>query len=703
MNRTRTLALMVALAAAQALAAGTPAGTTITNTATATFTDPANPGGPSGTATSNTVQATVLPRPDFTVTPNDLGTPGQPDQDAPIPQYDRVGVLPGSQQAFGYTVTNTGNTPVLVDLRTLNRTDTTVQAPTYYLDVNADGLFTPGTDTPLTDTDGNGVPDTGLLQPDQTVRILQVYTVPANATPGTFFGASPNASGQYDPNFTPGGTATPTTPIPNPTTGTGLLTDADNFNRVLVFTPTASVDPVDADPATPGQQDPTPPNPATPPTYTDPNPLVPAAPTRIEVIGDEQNAYPPADPDTANDRVTFLNSVTNGSAQTDSFNLLPPTNLPAGVTVTFLDEAGNPLPIVNGFPVLQNVAPGQTVNFRVVVTYPDTDTPTAITSPALPIVVTVGVDSTSDADTTPEDTAIDRVFPPALSFGDATPALGTSPQPIVDQITVPGAPGTLQPGDITDSQGIYPMDLANLGGYPESYRLTGTVTVPLVGGGSTPVSVQYYLDTNGDGAPDTLLTQDGSGAFITPTVNPGTELKVYGVVNVPANAASTNTGGVNTPLPVTQTATGVTSGIVRTDPNDTLSIAPTGVVAISKSVNASGAQPGGNLVYTVNAVNGFNTAVNNFVLTETNGANTNLFTYTTFAAVGATTTAPGTVLYRFNGGAWQTSPTLPAGLPATSVTRVDVGVDSNGNATMDAGDVLPQGAQINVTFTVTVK
>ncbi|WP_424951279.1 hypothetical protein [Deinococcus sp.] len=729
----KVFALLVALAAGAAGAAGTTAGTVIQNTASALYTDPATNATVTTPAVSNTVSTTVNAVPNFTITPNDVG-PGAT-QNQPYAPYDKTGVLPGSQQVFQYTVTNTGNTPVTVDLSTQNRTDTTVTGVAYYLDTNNNGTYEPGTDTPLTDTNGGGVVDTGSIAPDGTVKILQVYTVPAAATPGSFYGADPVGTGKYDPAYKPGNptpTATSITVVPDPATGTGTLTDNDNFNRVLVYTPTVTAGPIDANGpggttpvgggTTDGQQNP--PSGSTPggtqPTYNDPtNPAV-----IIGVSGSVQKAYPPADAETTNpDKVTFVNSITNSGSVTDSFFLLPPAGLPAGVTVAYLDAAGNPLPLVTNtdgvqYPQIQNVAPGTTVNFRVIVTYPDTD---GATPPTSPINVIVPIDSASDADVNPNATTTDTIYPPVLQFGDSTPALGTSPTPAPDQLVVPGTTPTLVTTNTADSTAIFPMDLANVGGYDESYKLTSYATVPTATAGSLPqpglvlvtltdgskvyVPIKYYTDTNADGNPDTLLTTDASGNYISPVVTAGTEQKVFAVINLPANAAATTANGTSTPLLVYQTATGTVSGIVRSDNNDTVSIAPTGTIAITKTVDKASAKPGQDLTYTIVAKNGYNATVKNFILKEADGTGTNIFANSYFKSVSVAVTAPatGTVFYRFNGSAnpWQSSATPT--VPLTSVTSVEVALNTNGDTTIDGNDTIPANGQFTVTLVTTVK
>ena len=717
----KILALMVAMAAGAAGAAGTTAGTVITNQANATFTDPATGVAVTAPVVSNTVSTTVTPVPNFTITPNDVG-PGAT-QDQPYAPYDKTGAIPGSQQAFQYVVTNSGNTPVTVNLDKQNRTDTTVTGLAYYLDADGSGTLTAG-DTLLTDTNGDGLVDTGSVAPDAVVKVLQVYTVPAAATPGAFYGADPVGTAKYDPAFKPGNavpTTTSTTVVPNPGTGTGTLTDLDNFNRVLVYTPTVTLGPIDANSpggTTPVAGGPTdgqtnPPSSATPggtqPAYADPT----APGTLIGVAGSVQKAYPPADAETTTpDKVTFVNSITNSGTLTDSFFLLPPdlTGQP-NVVVTYLDSAGNPLPLVTNpadgkqYPQVQNVAPGTTVNFRVVVTYPDTD---GATPPVSPVIINVPIDSASDSDVTPNATATDSIYPPVLQFGDSTAALGTTATPAPDQVVSPGTAAGLTPANNGDSSAIFPMDLANVGGYDEAYKLSGSVVVPLVGGGSTTVLVKYYIDTNADGIPDTLLPVSG-GVYTSPVVVAGTEQKVWAVVDIPTNAQATVANGTSTPLLVSQQAVGVTSGIIRKDNNDTVSIAPVGTVALTKSVDKPSAKPGQDLTYTIVAKNGYNTTVKNFIMRESDGGPTNVFANSVFKSVFAAPIAPatGTVLYRFNGPTgttpfgWQASAT-PA-IPLANVTSVEVALDTDANGIIDTNDTIPANGQLTETLVVTIK
>ena len=732
----KVLALMVALAAGVAGATGTTAGTVINNQATATYTDPTTNAPVVTPQVSNVVSTTVTPVPSFTVLSTGSSLNDTGGQDRPVAGYDRVGVLPGSQQVFAYTVKNTGNTPVTVNMTTQLRTDNAVTGVAYYLDVNGNGSLDAG-DTLLTDTNGDATVDTASIAPDASVNILQVYTVPTSAVGGTYYGADPVGNAKYDPNYAPGN-VTPTTT----STTTVAGSDTDNFNRVLVYTPSVTSGSIDdngpggttpttppatgtTDGVTPPSVKPTPggPNPA----YPDPtNPA-----TVIAVVANVQYAYPLADAEkVTDDKVTFVNSLTNGGTATDSFFLYPPTGLPAGTAVTYLDSAGNALPLVNNpadgktYPQLVNVAPGTTINFRVVVTYPDTD---GATPPPGTITINVPIDSASDSDALPNTTATDVIYAPVLQFGDSTPGTrGTTPTPApnmvvrpktVDPVTqvISDSPIGLSSTDNTDRTAIFPMDLSNVGGYAETYKLVGSVVVPLTGGGTTTVAVRYYTGSGGN--PTTLLTTDGSGNYISPTVNPDTtqnnnEQLVYAVIDIPANAAATFANGTTAPLLVSQQATGSTSGIIRNDNNDTISVAATGGANPAKSVDKATAKPGEDLTYTIIGKNGFNTPLLNYVIKEADGTGTgtgastspkaNIFANSVFKTVGATVSgATGTVLYRFNGGAWQTS-AVPT-IALNTVSSVEVGLDTNGDTNMTAADSLPVSGQLTETLVMTLK
>lgn len=705
--RTSMLTLMVALAAGGASAAGTHAGTEIRNTATATFT---HPDGTLQTAASTEIKTTVLAKAGFDVeyvgtTPRD-GTTAS----GALPNVYLSSVMPGGMAETPYQVVNTGNVNNYEVTLTPDTTGTGgsggPQAATnvkYYVDANGNGALEAnertgagGVDLAVTKVTvpADNVQTTGV--DEGVVQIIQVITVPGTAATSDSYAASPRGTAAgYADGVNPGATVTE------------AATDLQ-FTRVVVTNITNSPN------TTPGGNV-TPPGTSTPtPGYTDPSGTV----ITSDVTGDRQTAYPRADSDASNNVVTFINTVSNGGGQSDAVNLFPtgagvvnngngtftlsvpgPNGTPTTATVRFLDAAGQPLPTatVGGtvYPVL-TVAPNGSTNYRVEVTYPDYDSVPG--SDPAPITVVIGVDSGNDADVNANDVTTDVIFPAQLQFGDATPALGTAPDPAPTETVVLTGGTSTTSGNVTDRTAIFPMDIANPGEYADTYQLSGHVDVP-VSGSATPqrVPVRYFID-NGTGLQE--LTRNASGNYVTGVVDPNKELKVWAVIDIPTTAAATPSG---TTLKVQQSVTSTYSGITRTDTNDQIVVDPgiiptTGNLNVTKRVDKTTALPGDTLIYTVGAVNNFNKPVKNLVLTEVNSGTTNVFTWTNVQSVSATASFGGTVLYRFNGGAWQGNNVAPA-----QVTQVDVGVDTNGDQVVDTADLFPAGAQLTLTLQVQVK
>ncbi len=708
------LTLMVALAAGTAAAAGTPSGTVITNTATATFTDPTT-NAAAAPVSSNTVSTTVLPRPDFDI----VYTAGADGTTATgtLPGNYEGQILPGGRLETPYKVVNLGNVDNYVVQLTAN-TNGSPNAPTsvkYYLDADNNGLLgavelAAGTITQVT------VPvdklETG--QDEGIVSIIQVIEVPANAVAGGQYAASPQGTANV---FNAGVIA------PKTEASTDL-----QFSRGVIYTPSILNGAIDSDPVAPGQQPPTttvtpPTSPTSVPGYVDPT----RPGTNIVAVNlDNQIAYPKADGDSVADTVVFVNSLSNGGTLSDTVRLFPTDRtgpggislvtpstagvftLPDGVTVRFTDLAGTPLPVDgSGYPLL-TVASGQTLGYRTVVTYPDYDASPA--NDPSPIVIVVGADSSNDGDLLSDDAATNTIYPPQLQFGDATTALGTAPTPTPVQSVVPGAASGTATAENTDSSAVFPMDLANLGAYNDTYALIGTVEVPVIAADSTVsiqiVNVRYFSDNSGQ--PGTELpfvtNPNGTRTYTTGTGIANMELKVFAVVDMPANAQATTVNGVTTNLIVRQRAEAVYSTIVREDNNNEIVVTQpnTKGVTLTKTEPAS-ALPGATLSYTITAKNNYNAVLKNFHVTESNtNPNTNVFTWATFSSVSATKTfTAGTVLYRFNGGNWQPS-AIPA-IAASAVTSVEVGVDSNANGLVDGNDLFPAQGGLTLTFQVIIK
>ena len=163
----RAVALLLvsaaALASSQALAAGTPAGTTITNSATANYSVGGTPAAPVSSAVTITVDELISVR----VTP---------------PPTAANVASPDTNRVLVFIVTNVGNGQESFTLAPGyavpgdNFDPTPGSVGTLFLDVNGDGQYTAGIDTPITG------PIT--LNPDQSVQVLLVANTPAGQIDG---------------------------------------------------------------------------------------------------------------------------------------------------------------------------------------------------------------------------------------------------------------------------------------------------------------------------------------------------------------------------------------------------------------------------------------------------------------------------------------------------------------------------------------
>jgi uncharacterized repeat protein (TIGR01451 family) len=159
----RALLALGGLIAAAAHAAGTPAGTVITNSAQANYSVAGVPATPSTTSVSLTVDELIAVR----VTP---------------PSAPASVASPDTNRGVAFTITNVGNGPESYALTAGYAAGgdafdpTPGSAGTLFVDVNADGAYTPGTDTPITGA--------VTLAPDQSLRVLLVANIPTGQIDG---------------------------------------------------------------------------------------------------------------------------------------------------------------------------------------------------------------------------------------------------------------------------------------------------------------------------------------------------------------------------------------------------------------------------------------------------------------------------------------------------------------------------------------
>ena len=737
--RTKILALMVALAAGSAAAAsaGTTAGTGITNTATATFTDPTTGTGTSS-VTSNTVTTTVLPVTGFDIVyqggfsdgtkADSSGTPAIPTA------YDVKNVVPGGQVVTTYTVVNNSN----IDnykIDTVADTTGTANPPASvkYYPANTT-IFIPANELPK---EADGVTPYVSVGVGNQKDIIQVITLPAAATAGQTYSASPHGTA---PTGTVGGN-TYTAYDENANDTTNTPPNDLEFTRATVATPLlVPVTPTDVVPGTPGNQPPATPGTGTPPatgptgpanvpttvpTYTTPgntgNPGNTGSPTNPGTViavntNGNQDAYPKSDADTLPDVVTFISEVKNNGQIADTVQVKP--TLPAGATsLKVLDAAGNALtPDANGKYTLPGpVAVGASVAFQVVVTYPDSDG----VNPQNDIVVPVGVFSQVVPSTAPLGTVTLTIHPPQLVFGDTVSGANPNPALTPLETVVPGAATNTTTGTTNDASAVFPVSVKNSGTYSEAYTLVGSVPIKLTDGTTVTVPVTYY--------------NAGGSALATPgetlVIAAGATGDYLAVVNVPANAAATTgTAGLNPQPSLTQIATGKYSGDKATDTNDQIKIGVIGGITVAKTQSINGgafantpanAKPGDAISYQIIATNTYNSPVFNFKLIDNGStaitapavAANNTFTFTNFVSASVALSAQfnaltsKTVFYSVNGGTTfinlTTTPPTPA--TVTAANGIQVAVDTDGSGTITAADQVPAGATITLIINTTVK
>ncbi|WP_291430168.1 hypothetical protein [Deinococcus sp.] len=401
---TQLIALMAALAAGSAGAAGTLAGTTISNTATASFDDPANPTAAPLKSTSNTVTTTVLPKPDFDIVYTDATADGNTLTSTTVVTTNAV---PGQVITTPYSLVNKGNTPLDITVNA-DTTGSAAGATVKYYRLNSDGTqgteITPSTPVTVTPDDPATTADEGIVK---IVQVITLPTDPAQITPTSVFGASPEGTvagtAGTDPLVTPGnGYASGTTvqeenkpvdtdlqftrvtvyaPVLDNNPNTNLSTPVDSAGHPLPAAsqpPVASVDVPTETVGTVGDTTPVvgatgyvTPAPTTPPATPSPvpggatDPTPGGTPIATNVAADEQIAYPVADTNATPDQVVFTNTLTNTGGATDKVQLFPAladgtpdpaytfdpatgvfTNTNTGVTIRFLDPVtGEPIKV----------------------------------------------------------------------------------------------------------------------------------------------------------------------------------------------------------------------------------------------------------------------------------------------------------------------------------------------------------------------
>lgn len=111
-----------------------------------------------------------------------VGTTRQPGVDI-SPDSLSGTVVPGGILPFAHTVANTGSHADAINLSWTSAGSFLPSAVRFYHDADGDGLLG-GADSLLADTDGDGLPDTGPLDPGEILPVLVVLEAPATVGEG---------------------------------------------------------------------------------------------------------------------------------------------------------------------------------------------------------------------------------------------------------------------------------------------------------------------------------------------------------------------------------------------------------------------------------------------------------------------------------------------------------------------------------------
>ena len=554
--------------------------------------DPTNT--PTGTTPTQSNQTTVTPTLTYTGTINDSATDVYADKPVPptlTPTNDNTinsSTTQGTPVVFG---DDNGSTDGGPDLIFVHNTGTATETFNVSIDKSAleNGsfvqLFKSDGVTPLTDTNGDGIVDTGPIAAGTNYKIVAKVTLPSTYS-------------ETDANTTNVTTLT-LTPVSNPS-------KTDTIKLVITDVVKATVDLTNGD-------------------NTDTTTGGPTAGSSGQDTGVPVDTETTA-PGTA---VTFPLSVTNNSTIPDNFNLSS-TGLPNGWTVqyyvaktnpdgTFVKDEENGKLVTTGAPITNtgNIPKGSTVKFVAVVT------PSANQAPITQnVVFTVSSPATGLSDSMTDQVVVSAKRSLSLAADN------------VGQV----APG----GTVT-----YTHTLTNNGTITEG-TTAGSLPYTLTNN-QPGWTTTLYVDLNNNGLADNneLVTGNDLGALIA-TYNPdndstsgleaGQSIKLFIKVEAPANATagvqnsnvltiSPTTVSGTTTSPVSNTdLTTVNDGQVRLTKEQAIADCTSGVPG-AYSQNTISAKPGTCVAYRITAKNEGNVAVTNVQISDATPA------YTTFQAI----------------------------------------------------------------------
>lgn len=542
--------------------------------------DPTNT--PSGTTPTQSNQTTVTPTRTFTGSINDSATDVYADAAKVLtdPNKDDQILSSTSQGVPVLFGDNKGSADTGADLIVVHNTGSTTE--TFNVTVDKSKLpsgsivelFKSDGVTPLTDTNGDGIVDTGPISAGATYNVVAKVTLPSTYS-------------ETDANITNVTTLT-LTPVSNPSA-------TDTINLVITDVVKSTVDLTNGD-------------------TTDTTTGGPTAGSSGQDTGVPVDTKTTT-PGTA---VTFPLSVTNNSTTPDNFNLSS-TGLPSGWTVQYYVDA-NKDGIPDGAAITNtgNIPAGTTVNLIAVVT------PSANQAPITQnVVFTVSSPATGLTDSMTDQVTVS----PNRSLSLTADNVGqVAPGGTVTYTHTLTNNGTVTEGT---SAGSLPYTLTN--------TQSGWTTTLYVDLNNNGLADNNELVTGNDlGALVATYNQDGNSVsgleagqsvkLIVKVQAPADATAGVQNSNVLTISPTTVSGTATSPVSNTDLTT-VNDGQVRLVKEQALDAACDGTADTSFTQNSLSAKPGTCVVYRITATNEGNVDVTNVQLTDSTPA------YTTFQAL----------------------------------------------------------------------
>ena len=393
----------------------------------------------------------------------------------------------------------------------------------------------------------------------------------------------------------------------------------------------------------------------------------------------------------AGTNVSFINTVQNTGTDTDTFNLSTTPTLPDGASVILTRLDGTPLTDTDNDGTVDSgpLAPGENFSFITRVVLPSNvpaEGDAAVNAAEVTVTATSSLNPDVDDDTT---NVIQDIAGPGVDIGNDN---GDTEVDGDDTASDIGVNQTVEPGESAS----FPLDIVNTGGSDDSFDLTGTVDFTDNEGNTVTVPVTYYPDTDGDGVldPDELTAGPITN---TGTIDPGEEVSVIAVVNVPADAVPTDD-----PSTVTLIADSPNSGAQDTFTNNTVTVAEDATFTFSPDRNGTAPSPG-TVIYQHTLENTGNVNITDIEFSAVSSGNDTGFTYT-YSYDGTTyydiDALPAEVIEPGESQSFFVQVNVPAGVPQSAVNVVEVTAEATfitGTATQTVTDTtIVVGGEVRV-------